>query len=80
MLDEADRMLDMGFIPDINRIFRNPEMPPNEDRRTLLFSATFPGPVQGVAANFMHNYIFLTVGIVGGACEDVRQSVLMVTD
>ncbi len=39
VLDEADRMLDMGFIPDVRRIVR--ATPPKEERQTLLFSATF---------------------------------------
>jgi ATP-dependent RNA helicase RhlE len=45
VLDEADRMLDMGFIPDVRTIIRH--IPP--DRQTLLFSATLPGEIQQLA-------------------------------
>ncbi len=71
-------MLDMGFMPDINRVVRNPDMPSKEDRRTLMFSATFPEEVQTIAAEFLQDYLFLAVGIVGGACKDVRQSLFLV--
>ncbi len=71
-------MLDMGFLPEINRVVRDPNMPSKEDRRTLMFSATFPEAVQNIAAEFLHNYLFLAVGIVGGACTDVRQTVFKV--
>ena len=42
VLDEADRMLDMGFMPDIRRCVFNPKMPWKGVRQTLMFSATFP--------------------------------------
>ena len=73
VLDEADRMLDRGFKDDINRLVRNPDMPGKRDRQTLMFSATFPDDIQRMASDFMHEYLFLTVGIVGGACRDVTQ-------
>lgn len=38
-----------------------------------MFSATFNPEVQKLAANFLNNYVFLAVGIVGGACKDVEQ-------
>lgn len=44
-----------------------------------MFSATFPEQIQQLAAKFMHNYLFLTVGIVGGACSDVEQNFIQVT-
>ena len=51
MLDEADRMLDMGFLPDVKRIL---EML-RPDRQTMLFSATLDGEVGRLAARFTHD-------------------------
>lgn len=46
ILDEADRMLDMGFEPQIRRIVEQDTMPKTGDRQTLMFSATFPKEIQ----------------------------------
>ena len=46
MLDEADRMLDMGFEPQIRRIVEKDNMPTAGERQTLMFSATFPKEIQ----------------------------------
>lgn len=46
VLDEADRMLDMGFGPEMKRLMSCPGMPPKEQRQTLMFSATFPEEIQ----------------------------------
>lgn len=52
MLDEADRMLDMGFEPQIRRIVEQDTMPPKGVRHTMMFSATFPKEIQVLLNNF----------------------------
>jgi len=74
VLDEADRMLDMGFKDDIVKMVRNPNMPGKGSRRTMMFSATFPDEIQKMAFEFLSDdYLFLGIGRVGGACKDVAQ-------
>ena len=71
-------MLDMGFEPSIRKLVETFGMPPKTQRQTLMFSATFKPDIQKLAADFLNDYLFITVGIVGGACSDVEQTFLEV--
>ena len=79
VLDEADRMLDQGFMPDIEEVVGNDTMPPKEKRQTLLYSATFSDEVQEAAKDFLgQDYLFVSVGMVGALCSDVNQEFIKV--
>lgn len=76
-MDEADRMLDMGFRDTIDKVC-NHESLKKDSLTTLMFSATFPDEIQRLAAQYLNNYLFLSVGIVGGASSDVEQEFVQV--
>ncbi len=75
VLDEADRMLDMGFIHDIRRVLRL--LP--ERRQNLLFSATMPESIVSLAGGFLSDPVRVEVTPQASTAERVRQQVMFVT-
>lgn len=69
VLDEADRMFDLGFEPQISRILSNVR----PDRQTVLFSATFPRNVENLAKKILDQPIEIVVGNRGQVCKNVKQ-------
>jgi superfamily II DNA/RNA helicase len=74
ILDEADRMLDMGFMPDLKRILA---LLPKQ-RQTLLFSATFSEDIKKLAQEFLVDPITVETARRNAAGENIKQSVVMV--
>ena len=77
VIDEADRMMDQGFGPEVEKIVSN-NLP--ESRISLMFSATFPDDVQQLSQHVMRpNYFFVTIGIVGSTNVQVKQEFKLVS-
>jgi len=83
ILDEADRMLEMGFEEQIEYLVasRFTDMPPPDERQTLMFSATFPKRIRNLAQSYLRKkYSLLTVGRVGSTTKNITQVMLQVQE
>ena len=78
VIDEADRMLDMGFIPDVKKIIY--KLPKKEKRQTLLFSATLSDDVMRLASSWLVNPKKIDIAPNQIAVDSVEQKVYIVTD
>jgi len=78
VIDEADRMLDMGFIPDVRRITR--ATPPVEKRRTMFFSATYTEVVHRLADSWTNDPVKVEIEPESIAADTVDQTVFIVTN
>jgi len=73
VLDEADRMMDMGFWPDVRKIAQT--LPPPDKRQTLLFSATMPDDVMKMLGEIVRDAKYVQVGSAGGPARSITHEV-----
>ena len=76
VLDEADRMFDLGFEPQVTKILESVR----PDRQTVMFSATFPRQMEALARRVLNKPIEITIGGRSVVCKDVEQHIMLIEE
>jgi len=77
VMDEADKMIDLGFEVDLNYILDS--IPSERKRQTVMFSATMPPPLENLAKKYLEKPVIVTIGVAGQAVAEIDQRVEMVS-
>ncbi|VVC37963.1 Helicase superfamily 1/2, ATP-binding domain,Helicase, C-terminal,P-loop containing nucleoside [Cinara cedri] len=81
VLDEVDKILDFDSKYEVDRIIDHISMISGKHRQTIMLSATLPNVIQNLAAYYLNtNYVFVSVGIINGASQDITQQFYQVTN
>lgn len=80
VIDEADKMLDMGFEPQLNQIKFKFDLNDKTCTQNLMFSATFSKEIRALAESFLRDYIYVTNNMETTANENINQEFFEVTD
>ncbi|KAJ3341366.1 DEAD-box ATP-dependent RNA helicase [Gonapodya sp. JEL0774] len=78
VIDEADRLFDRGFAPEVERLISEYGMPDAVERQTSMFSATFPRDMRALARRWLSEPMYITVGKVGLVPKEINQKIIQV--